>query len=63
VLVDGDQSASVAAGLRRAVHLEPETRRVMARRRAGRVRSWSAANWSSTYLAHLGERPTRRETS
>jgi trehalose-6-phosphate synthase len=63
VLVDGDQAASVAAGLRRAARLDPETRRAMARRRAARVRSWSAANWSSAYLAHLGERPIRRETS
>ncbi len=63
VLVDGDQATSVAAGLRRAVRLEPETRRAMARRRADRVRSWSAADWSSTYLGHLGERPLRRETS
>ena len=47
VLVDGADAASVADGIARAVALDAETRRRMARRRADAVRSWTSKDWAS----------------
>ena len=59
VLVDGADAASVAEGIARAVTLDPETRRRMARRRADAVRAWTSEHWA----ADVGRRLTTARVS
>jgi len=53
VLVDGSDSASIANGIARAVSLDESTRRIMARRRADAVRSWTSQHWASDFERRL----------
>jgi len=53
VLVDGSDSASIANGIARAVSLDQSTRRIMARRRADAVRSWTSHHWASDFERRL----------
>lgn len=53
VVVDGADPHSVADGLVRAHGLELQVRDNMARRRAMTVRSWTAHDWATSFLAVL----------
>lgn len=57
-VVDGADPRSVADGLVRAHGLEPHVRHEMARRRAMAVRSWTAHDWATSFLAASSNSPS-----